>query len=87
MSNHSDPPKGIQRIVKLPEKSLADLWESIVVEDDIKSRLVSQAIVNFTVRPKVKRTVLPLHGAILLVGPPGTGVSALLTTPLHSGAR
>ena len=77
MSNHSDPPKGIQRIVKLPEKSLADLWESIVVEDDIKSRLVSQAIVNFTVRPKVKRTVLPLHGAILLVGPPGTGKTSL----------
>ena len=77
MSNHSEAPKGIHRIVKLPEKGLADLWKSIVVDDDIKSRLVSQAIVNFTVRPKVKRTVLPLHGAILLVGPPGTGKTSL----------
>jgi AAA+ superfamily predicted ATPase len=77
MSNHSEAPKGIHRIVKLPEKGLADLWKSIVVDEDIKSRLVSQAIVNFTVRPKVKRTVLPLHGAILLVGPPGTGKTSL----------
>ena len=77
MSNHSEAPKGIHRIVKLPEKGLADLWNSIVVDDEIKSRLVSQAIVNFTVRPKVKRTVLPLHGAILLVGPPGTGKTSL----------
>ena len=77
MPNHSEAPKGIHRIVKLPEKGLADLWNSIVVDDEIKSRLVSQAIVNFTVRPKVKRTVLPLHGAILLVGPPGTGKTSL----------
>ncbi len=77
MPNHSEAPKGIHRIVKLPEKGLADLWKSIVVDDEIKSRLVSQAIVNFTVRPKVKRTVLPLHGAILLVGPPGTGKTSL----------
>lgn len=77
MSNHSEAPKGIHRIVSLPEKDLADLWKSIIVDDEIKSRLVSQAIVNFTVRPKVKRTVLPLHGAILLVGPPGTGKTSL----------
>lgn len=77
MSNHSEAPKGIHRIVKLPEKDLTDLWKSIIVDDEIKSRLVAQAIVNFTVRPKVKRTVLPLHGAILLVGPPGTGKTSL----------
>lgn len=77
MTNNSEAPKGIRRIVKLPEKGLADLWKSIIVDDEIKSRLVSQAIVNFTVRPEVKRTVLPLHGAILLVGPPGTGKTSL----------
>lgn len=77
MSNQSENPKGIQRIVKLPEQGLADLWQSIVVDEDIKSRLVSQAIVNFTVRSKVSRTVLPLHGAILLVGQPGTGKTSL----------
>ena len=77
MPNHSEAPKGIHRIVKLPEKGLADLWNSIVVDDEIKSRLVSQAIFNFTVRPIFKLTVFFLHGAILLVGPPGTGKTSL----------
>ena len=77
MTNSTETPKGIHRVVKLPEEGLANLWKSIVVDEDTKSRLVSQAIVNFTVRPKVKRTVLPLHGAILLVGPPGTGKTSL----------
>lgn len=77
MSISAELPKGVQRITALPQQNLADLWASIVVDADIKDRLVSQAVVNFTVRPKVARTVLPLHGAILLVGPPGTGKTSL----------
>ncbi len=70
-------PKGIQKITKLPNKGLADLWDSIILEDELKSQLLSQAVLNFTVRPKVSRAVLPLHGVILLVGPPGTGKTSL----------
>lgn len=73
----TDLPKGIQRSTALPDSALLDLWKSIVVDQDIKNRLLSQAVVNFTVRPKVSRTVLPLHGAILLVGAPGTGKTSL----------
>ena len=72
-SSDATLPKGIHRSWKLPDKSLGDLWDSIVMDEAIKKQLLSQAIVNFTVRPKVERTVLPLHGVILLVGPPGTG--------------
>lgn len=75
--NSADLPKGVQRVTALPQPELSELWSSIVVDADIKDRLVSQAVVNFTVRPKVARTVLPLHGAILLVGPPGTGKTSL----------
>lgn len=71
-SSDATLPKGIHRSWKLPDKSLGDLWDSIVMDEAIKKQLLSQAIVNFTVRPKVERTVLPLHGVILLVGPPGT---------------
>ncbi len=70
-------PKGIQKITNLPRKSLADLWDSIILEDELKTQLLSQAVLNFTVRPKVSRSVLPLHGVILLVGPPGTGKTSL----------
>lgn len=43
----------------------------------MKDRLLSQAILNFTLRPQVDRAHLPLHGVILLVGPPGTGKTSL----------
>lgn len=76
---HEDmpPAKGIQRNRKLPDASLGALWDSIKLEEDVKERLLSQAILNFTLRPKVARSVLPMHGAILLVGPPGTGKTSL----------
>jgi len=72
-----DLPKGIQKVTNLPNKDLADLWESIIIDNDLKTQLLSQSVLNFTVRPKVARSVLPLHGVILLVGPPGTGKTSL----------
>ena len=70
-------PKGIQKVTSLPNRDLVDLWESIIIDDGLKTQLLSQSVLNFTVRPKVARSVLPLHGVILLVGPPGTGKTSL----------
>ncbi len=76
-SNDQDLPKGIHRIISLPDAALGRLWNSIVLDSQVKEQLVSQAVINYTVRPKVDRSVLPLHGVILLVGPPGTGKTSL----------
>jgi AAA+ superfamily predicted ATPase len=70
-------PKGIHRIRALPDPQLALLWDSIHFGAGLKEQLLSQAVLNFTVRAQVPRTVLPLHGVILLVGPPGTGKTSL----------
>src|SRR3989304_1698337 len=70
-------PKGISRRTRLPDAGLSQLWASIIIDPDVKKRLVSQGVVNFTVRGKVPRAVLPLHGVILLVGIPGTGKTSL----------
>ena len=69
--------RGLSRRCTLPDPKLDALWTSIIIDDAIKDQLLGQAVLNFTIRSKVDRSVLPLHGVILLVGLPGTGKTSL----------
>lgn len=69
--------KGIASVTSLPDAELGRLWDSIFVEQAVKDQLLAQAVLNFTLRGRVPRTVVPLHGVIMLVGPPGTGKTSL----------
>jgi len=70
-------PTGLADLRDLPDTEFLALWDTILVEDAIKDQLLAQAIFNFTVRPRVSRASLPLHGIILLTGEPGTGKTSL----------
>jgi pachytene checkpoint protein 2 len=85
--SHAELPKGIHKLTRLPDPKLGELWDSIILDQAIKDQLLSQAIVNFTVRPKVSRSVLPLHGTVLLVGVPGTGKTSLARGLAHKTAE
>lgn len=72
-----DLPRGISAVRQLPDPALDALWDSIIVDTGLKDRLLAQAMLNFSLRPKVSRDLLPMHGVILLVGEPGTGKTSL----------
>ncbi len=80
-------PKGIQRSRRLPDPALGTLWDSIIIDERLKSQLLSQAMLNFTIRSKVDRSIIPLHGVILLVGQPGTGKTSLARGLAHRTAE
>jgi AAA+ superfamily predicted ATPase len=61
----------------LPDPEFDGVWEAIILEPGQKDRLLSSAVLNFTMRDKIDRTQLPMHGLILLHGPPGTGKTSV----------
>lgn len=61
----------------LPDIEFAGQWDAVFLSEQQKDRLLSQSILNFTLRSKVSRSHLPLHGLIVLHGPPGTGKTSL----------
>jgi SpoVK/Ycf46/Vps4 family AAA+-type ATPase len=61
----------------LPDPEFSALWDAIILEPGQKDRLLAQAILNFSLRPKVERAQLPMHGLLLLHGPPGTGKTSV----------
>ncbi len=69
--------RGLLDCRRVPDDDFMALWEAIVLDRALKDRLLSQAVLNFTLRPRIHRSDLPLHGIILLVGEPGTGKTSL----------
>lgn len=69
--------EGVLEVRALPDTGLRSEWDSIRVPEQQKNRLLSMAVLATTVRPRVQRSRVPLHGFILLVGAPGTGKTTL----------
>lgn len=61
----------------LPDTEFDAGWDSIVLPGDTKTRLARQAAATMILRRDVSHQSLPLHGIVMLAGPPGTGKTTL----------
>jgi DNA polymerase III delta prime subunit len=70
-------PDGIARRCQLPNDEFGPAWTSIKLADGVHDRLLAQSRLSFIIRQKLPFEAAPLHGLILLKGPPGTGKTTL----------
>lgn len=69
---------GVASSRALPDPSFTAAWDAIVLPDDAKQCIARQAVATLKLRAAgIAFEALPLHGIILLLGPPGTGKTTL----------
>lgn len=62
---------------ELPDSGLADAWNAIKVDKGVRERLTAQALLALQLRQQFPFETVPIHGLIVLSGPPGTGKTTL----------
>ena len=80
-------PDGIARRCRLPNDEFEPAWTSIKLADGVHDRLLAQSLLSFIIRQKLPFEAAPLHGLILLKGPPGTGENNSGPWPRKSGGE
>jgi AAA+ superfamily predicted ATPase len=68
---------GVALRCKADSPEFGNAWEAIKLPAGVRERLLAQALLSLTIREKLSFEVAPLHGFLLLVGPPGTGKTTL----------
>ena len=63
--------------VALPNDDLAHAWAAIFLPQQVRDRLVAQSLLALQLRRQFPFEVMPVHGLIVLSGPPGTGKTTL----------
>jgi SpoVK/Ycf46/Vps4 family AAA+-type ATPase len=83
-------PPGVEGIVamhELPDPAWESRWTRIVVPDDVKERLLNFTLFSLKHRARMDAVRLPVHGLIVLAGPPGTGKTTLAGGLADQAAR
>ena len=79
--------EGIVSLTELPDPTWQDRWDRIFVAAELKERLLNYVLFSLRHRAKVSGVGLPIHGLIVLAGPPGTGKTTLAGGLADQAAR
>lgn len=80
LSKRQLPPTGTGGVADarlLPDTSFGSSWDDIVLPADMKAKALRSVVAGIQLRARVDRTLLPLHGIVLLTGLPGVGKTTL----------
>ncbi len=69
--------EGLASLTELPSDGWGEQWDRIVVPELIKDRLLNFGAFFFGPRVRYSAVGLPVHGLLVLEGPPGTGKTTL----------
>jgi pachytene checkpoint protein 2 len=69
--------EGIVSLTELPDPAWTDRWDRIFVSPELKERLLSYVLFSLKQRGRTSGVGLPIHGLVVLAGPPGTGKTTL----------
>ncbi len=79
--------EGIVGITELPDPGWLDRWDRIFLPEGVKDRLLNYMLFTLRHRGRISEVGLPLHGLIVLAGPPGTGKTTLAGGLADQAAR
>jgi len=69
--------EGLAGLVELPDPDWQDRWDRIFLPAEQKARLLNYVLFSLRHRGRVSQVGLPIHGLVVLSGPPGTGKTTL----------
>jgi SpoVK/Ycf46/Vps4 family AAA+-type ATPase len=79
--------EGVVALTELPDAAWESRWTGIVTSPGLKERILNFTLFALRHRANLDAVRLPVHGLIVLAGPPGTGKTTLAAGLADQAAR